>query len=128
MTNDLATVNTALAIMAAVSVIQLMALVAIAVWVRRVAHRAEQAIDDVRPMLDRLGRTADEVDNVVGSISDFSDDARHMISSVRNVASSVAPALMPRAWVAGKLLTWAAHRRARRLAMKMKEQTDVEST
>jgi hypothetical protein len=126
MNTDLATVNTALTVLAAAAVIQLAALVAAVLWVRSAMHRATTALDEVRPVLARLGRAADEVESVAGTIGEMSDDARHLLASVRTVAASVGPVLMPRTWVAGKLINWAAHRRARRLAKK--EQTDVEST
>ncbi len=119
MSVDLTTVNTALMIMAAVALVEMAAMVLVVVWVRRTSQRATLVFDqEIRPVLARLSRAAEVVENAGRGVGDASDDVRHVLSTFTKTASSVAPAFVPRAWLAARLVTWAVRKGVRRLATK----------
>lgn len=129
MSVDLSIVNTALIILAGVAVVQLAALVAVVVWVRRTSLRASLAFDEeVRPVLAGLSRAAEEVESAGRGVGEVSEDARRVLSSVRHAAASVAPVFAPRTWVAARVMNWAVRKGARRLAARRREHDHVEST
>lgn len=119
MSGDLTIVNTALMIMAAAALVQMAAMVAIVVWTRRASERATLAFDqEIRPVLARLSRAAEAVESAGRGVGEASDDARRVLSTVSKSASSVAPVLAPRAWLAARLVTWAVRKGVRRWATK----------
>lgn len=119
MSVDLTTVNTALVIMAAVALVQMAAMVLIVIWVRRTSQKATQAFDqEIRPVLARLSRAAEVVENAGRGVGEASDDVRSVLSTVTRTAAGVAPMLMPRTVLAAKLLNWAVRKGVRRWATK----------
>ncbi|TAK11351.1 MAG: hypothetical protein EPO35_12505 [Acidobacteria bacterium] len=116
---DLTTVNTTLIVMAAVSVIQLGALVAFAIWARRTSQRATLAFElEVRPVLARLSRAAEEIETAGRGVGAVTEDARRALSSVRGAASFAAPAFAPRVWLAAQVVNWIVRKGVRRMATK----------
>ena len=116
---DLTTVNTTLIVMAAVSVVQLGALIAVVVWARQTSARVTLAFEtEVRPVLARLSRAAEEVEAAGRGVGAVSDDARRTLTSVRHAASSVAPVMAPRMWLAAQVVNWIVRKGVRRMATK----------
>ena len=119
MSADLTIVNTALVVMAAAALVEMAAMVLMIVWVRRASQRATLIIDqEIRPTLARLSRAAEAVESAGRGVGEASDDARDVLSNFKNTASSVAPVLAPRAWLAARLVTWAVRKGVRRWATK----------
>jgi hypothetical protein len=119
MSADLTIVNTTLVILAAAALVQMAAMVLVFVWVRRSSERAAVAFDqEIRPLVARLSRAAEVVESAGRGVGEASDDARRVLSAVGKSASSVAPVLAPRAWLAARLVTWAVRKGVRRLATK----------
>ena len=119
MSGDLTIVNTTLVILAAAALVQMAAMVAVAVWMRRASQRATLVFDqEIRPVLTRLSRAAEAVESAGRGVGEASDDARDVLSNFKTTASSVAPVLAPRAWLAARLVTWAVRKGVRRLATK----------
>jgi len=119
MSADLTIVNTTLVILAAAALVQMAAMAVIVLWVRRASQRATLTFDqEIRPVLSRLSRAAAVVESAGAGVEEASDDARRVMSAVGRSASSVAPVLAPRAWLAARLVTWAVRKGVRRLATK----------
>jgi len=119
MSADLTIVNTALVVIAAAALVQMVAMVLVVVSVRRASERATLVFDqEIRPVLSRLSRAAEVVESAGRGVGEASDDARRVLSSMTKTASSIAPALVPRAWLAARLVTWAVRNGVRRLATK----------
>ena len=119
MSTNLTIVNTALVVLAAVALVQMAAMVLVVVWVRRASQRATLVFDqEIRPVLSRLSRAAEVVESAGRGVGEASDDARDVLSTFKNTASSVAPVLAPRVWLAARLVTWAVRKGVRRLATK----------
>jgi hypothetical protein len=119
MSADLTIVNTALMVIAAAALVQMVAMVLVVVSVRRASERAILVFDqEIRPVLSRLSRAAEVVENTGRGVGEASDDARRVLSTFSKSASSVAPVLAPRAWLAARLVTWAVRKGVRRLATK----------
>jgi hypothetical protein len=119
MSADLTIVNTTLVILAAAALVQMAAMVLVVVWVRRSSERATAAFDqEIRPVLARLSRAAALVESAGAGVGEATEDARRVLSTVGRSASSVAPILAPRAWLAARLVTWAVRKGVRRLATK----------
>ncbi len=119
MSVDLTTVNIALIVIAAVALVQMAAMVLMVVWVRRTSQKATQAFDqEIRPVLARLSRAAEVVENAGRGVGEASDDVRSVLSTVTRTAAGVAPMLMPRTVLAAKLLNWAVRKGVRRWATK----------
>lgn len=117
MSADLTTVNITLMIMAAVALVQMAAMVLIVVWVRRTSQRATLAFDqEVRPVLARLSRAAEVVEQAGRGVGDASDDVRSALSSVSRTARAVAPVFAPRTVLAAKLLNWVVRKGVRHMA------------
>ena len=120
MSVNLTTVNTALVIMAAVALVQMAAMVWVVIWVRRTSLQATQAFDlEIRPVLARISRAAEVVENTGRGVGEASDDVRSALSSVtRTAAGTAAAAFAPRAVLAAKLINWAVRKGVRRWATK----------
>jgi hypothetical protein len=119
MSADLTIVNTTLIVLAASALVQMAAMVAVVVWVRRASQRATLVFDqEIRPVLTRLSRAAEAVEDAGRGVGEASDDARRVLSTVSKSASTVAPVLAPRAWLAARLVTWAVRKGVRRWATK----------
>jgi len=119
MSADLTIINTTLVILAASALVQMAAMVLVFVWVRRSSERATVAFDqEIRPVLARLSRAAAVVESAGAGVGEATEDARRVLSTVGKSASSVAPILAPRAWLAARLVTWAVRKGVRRLATK----------
>ena len=117
MSVDLTTVNIALVIMAAMAIVQMAAMVLIVVWVRRTSLRANLAFDqEIRPVLARISRAAEVVEDAGRGVGAASDDARRVLSSVSRTAAAVAPVLAPRTVLVAKLINWIVRRGVSRLA------------
>lgn len=119
MSADLTIVNTALIVMAAAALVQMAAMVLVFVRVRQASERANLVFDqEIRPMLIRLSRAAEAVEDAGRGVGEASGDARRVLSTVTKSASSVAPVLAPRAWLAARLVTWAVRKGVRQWATK----------
>jgi|SRR3982750_2086716 hypothetical protein len=119
MSGDLTIVNIALTVLAAAALVQMAAMVMVVMSVRRASERAALVFDqDIRPVLSRLSRAAEALEGAGRGVGEASDDARRVLSTVSKSASSVAPVLAPRAWLAARLVTWAVRKGVRRLATK----------
>lgn len=119
MSADLTTVNISLMIIAAVALVQMAAMVLIVVWVRQTSQRATLAFEqEVRPVLVRLSRAAEVVENAGRGVGDASDDVRSVLSSMKRTAAAVAPVLAPRTVLAAKLFNWVVRKGVRHMATK----------
>lgn len=119
MSVDLTTINTALVIMAAVALVEMAAMVLVVIWVRRTSQRATLAFDqEIRPVLARLSRAAEMVENAGRGVGDASDDVRSVLSKVTGTAANLAPVFAPRTVLAAKLINWVVRKGVRRWATK----------
>ena len=119
MSVDLTTVNTALVIMAAVALVQMAAMVLVVIWVRRTSLQATQAFDrEIRPVLARLSRAAEVVENAGRGVGEASDDVRSVLSSVSRSAAGTAAVFAPKTVLAAQAINWLVRKGVRRWATK----------
>jgi F0F1-type ATP synthase membrane subunit b/b' len=106
MTSDLSTVNTALIVLAVVAVTQFLVIVsAMIVEYRAIQQTLQTFQQEVRPVLARLSRAAEEVEEAAKSVGNGGEDVRRALSSVRSAASAITPMITPKVWVAAQLGT-----------------------